>query len=107
MFEDDVDVLGASPAPSVGGASQFSLFDSTQGSEAAAEDAIMSDDIARLRRALWNEKASPEILAFEEEAVEDLKELVDHQVREICFFFVSCPCCVGRVRGMQGSARAR
>ena len=75
MFEDDdVDVLGApSPAPP---ASQFSLFDSTQGSEAAAGDEPGNDDIARLRRALWNEKASPEILPFEEEAVEDLIELI-------------------------------
>ena len=40
----------------------------------------LNTDIAKLRQALWNEKAAPEVLQYEEEVVEDLKELVDHQV---------------------------
>ena len=84
MFEDNV----ASPSAvgMGGGMSQFSVFDSTQEDRTGGDGtAAMNDDIAKLRRALWNEKASPEILAYEEEAVEDLKELVDHQV---CFSHV-------------------
>ena len=40
----------------------------------------LNTDLAKLRKSLWNEKASPEILQYEEEIVEDLKDLVDYQV---------------------------
>ena len=40
----------------------------------------LNEDIAKLRDAIWNEKASPEILPFEEEVVEDLMTLIQHQV---------------------------
>ena len=49
-------------------------FSQSDGSES------LNEDIAKLRQSLWNEKAAPEVLQYEEEIVEDLQELLAHQV---------------------------
>ena len=46
---------------------------------------LINDDIEALKQALLNEKAAPEVLPYAEQIVEDLRELVEHQVRVLRF----------------------
>lgn len=82
MFEDD---FAASPGASQAsaGTGSFVFGNSMQDDQGKDSADHMDEDIAKLRDALWNEKASPEILPFEEGIVEDLMELVEHQVSNL------------------------
>jgi hypothetical protein len=71
---------GVGPSEVLGSASEYLNSQQDRGfSQGDGSDAL-NEDIAKLRKSLWNEKAAPEILKYEEDIVDDLKYLIEHQV---------------------------
>ena len=75
------------PSQVLGGASQYLNSQPDVGFSQGDGSDSLNEDIAKLRQSLWNEKAAPEVLQYEDDLVDDLKELVNHQVRFVSFFY--------------------